>query len=63
MNYYYEPSTKPSIVWNNVDGAFMTCRDGTLHFLTLLEKLFLKTGITTLDQLDSKYVSDEPQRG
>ena len=63
MTYQYELPAKPSIVWNHVDGTLMTCRDGTLHWLTLIEKLFFKIGVITIDQLDNKYVRDEPQRG
>jgi len=60
----YPEDSKPHIQWNHIDGPLLYCRDGSLHWLTMLEKLFVKAGITTIEQLDEKYRhNDEPQRG
>ena len=36
--------------------------DGTLHWLTKAEQLWMRLGLTTLEQLDAKH-NHEPQRG
>ena len=56
------PNAEPFIKWNHVDGPMLVCRDGTCHFLTKLELLWLRFGFTNLEQLDSKH-NREPQRG
>ena len=58
----YPIESKPSITWNHVDGTLLTCRDGTPHWLSLWEKLSLRAGLISLEDLDRKYNS-EPQRG
>lgn len=57
----FELDDFPSIQWNHVDGPLLVCRDGTLHWLTMWERLALKAGCTTIDALDAKHNS-EPRR-
>lgn len=56
------PGAKPHINWKHIDGPLLTCRDGTPHWLTMAERLWLKLGLTTIEQLDAKH-NHEPQRG
>lgn len=59
----YPKDSKPEIQWNHIDGPLLHCRDGSLHWLTLLERLWLKTGLVTIEQLDEKYCQSHPQKG
>ena len=58
----YPADSKPHIKWNHIDGPLLYCRDGTLHWLTTVERLWLRMGFTNINQLDEKYCQ-EPQRG
>jgi len=58
----YEAGAKPYIQWNHIDGALLTCSDGTPHWLTLIERLLVKSGFMSIEQLDNKYNS-EPRKG
>lgn len=58
----FPDTTKPHIVKDHPDGSFLVCHDGTLHWLTLHEKLMLKLGVFTIESLDAKYNGDD-QRG
>lgn len=62
MKWGYPDDSKPHIQWNHADGPLLVCRDGTPHWLTMAERLWLRLGLTTLEQLDVKY-NHEPQRG
>ena len=60
----YPEDSEPHIQWTHIDGPLLICRDGSPHWLTMIERLFVKTGITTIEQLDEKYRhNNEPQRG
>ena len=60
----YPSDTKPSIQWEHVDGPLLICRDGTPHWLTRKERIWLRLGLTTIEQLDAKHNRDpEPTRG
>lgn len=52
----------PHIQWNHIDGPLLTCTDGIVHWLTLLERMYLKIGIITIEDLDNKYRVDIPQK-
>lgn len=54
-------NAKPRIKWNHIDGPLLICRDGTLHWLTMAERLWTRLGLTTIDQLDAKYNHEPPQ--
>lgn len=58
----YPANTETHIQWDHVDGALLVCRDGTPHWLTNAEKIWLRMGFTSLQQLDEKY-NKEPQQG
>lgn len=51
----------PYIQWNHIDGPLLVCSDGTLHWLTAIERLCLLVGLTNVKQLDSKH-NGEPRR-
>lgn len=52
----------PTIQLDHVDGPLLTCSDGTLHWLTLLERLMLRIGATSVERLDAQYRRDVPAR-
>lgn len=58
----YPQKSEPHIQWNHVDGPRLICRDGTMHWLTRAERLWLRLGLTTIEQLDAKH-NREPQKG
>lgn len=43
-------------------GWILVCHDGTRHTLTLIEKLLLRCGLTSIYVLNRKYNS-EPRKG
>ena len=53
---------KAFIQWGHVDGPLLVCSDGTPHWLSKIEQLWLKIGLTTIELLDSKY-NKEPTKG
>lgn len=59
----YPSDSKPHIKWDHIDGPLLYCADGQIHWLTLLERLYFKMGLITLEELDRKYRTDIPQRG
>lgn len=46
---------EPHIKWKHVDGPVLVCRDGTMHWLTIQERIWLKFGFTTIELLDKQY--------
>ena len=57
--FQYPADNQPHIVWNHIDGPLLCCRDGTLHWLTVTERLWLRMGVTNINQLDEKYNQDK----
>jgi hypothetical protein len=55
----YPEDSKPHINWNHIDGPLLTCRDGTPHWLTLQEILWMKLGFTNIDQLNDKHSHED----
>lgn len=55
------PNARPRVQWNHEDGPLMTCSDGTLHWLTLWERLGLRAGFITLEMLDRQHNSQPTQ--
>jgi len=49
-------TTNPRVV-----NSMLICSDGTVHYLTNAEKLWLMLGLTNLNQLDKKY-NRQPQK-
>ena len=58
----YPKESKPIIDWDYIAGPLLICRDGSLHLLTTIERLWLRMGFTNINQLDEKYCQ-EPQKG
>lgn len=58
----YPVDNKPQIIQKS-DGPLLRCEDGTAHFLTLWERLGLKAGFLTLEQLNDKYRYQDTQGG
>lgn len=57
----YPINSKPHIKWNHIDGPLLCCSDGRPHWLTLLERLYLRAGIIDIEYLDKKYkYNDDP---
>ena len=46
---------EPHLKKHNPDGPVLVCSDGSLHWLTLLERLQLWLKLITIDSLDKKY--------
>ena len=53
--------TTAYIKWNHIDGPMLRCSDGTLHWLTLFERLMFAVGAYTIESLD-KVHNMEPRR-
>lgn len=51
----FPSDVRPSINWKHIDGPYLSCRDGTLHWLTWLERFALCFWLITVDDLDKKY--------
>jgi hypothetical protein len=51
----YPADSEPHIKWNHIDGPLLYCRNGRIHWLTLIERVWLKAGLTTIEKLDEKY--------
>lgn len=47
---------KIKIHWNNREGPLLLCSDGSTHVLSKQEVLWLTMNLTTLEELNSKYV-------
>lgn len=63
MTVYVEPGTKPHIQWNHVDGPMLHTSTANCHWLTLWERLMMKAGLMTIEELDAKHrYNDEPCR-
>ena len=46
---------EPFIQWKHPDGPMLVCCDGTLHWLTLKERIYFKFGWTDLILLNFEY--------
>ena len=55
------PNPTPHIKWKHIDGPLLICSDGTPHFLTKVERLWFRLGLTSLEQLDAKH-NMEPRK-
>lgn len=53
---------EPSINWKHVDGPMLICRDGTIHWLTIWERLQFRLGFIDIDYLDKKHGDYTKQR-
>jgi hypothetical protein len=58
----YHADSKLHIEWNRIEGPLLCFHDGTTHWLTKQERLWLRMGLTNINMLDEKYCK-EPQRG
>ena len=50
---------EPHIQWNHVDGPVLICHDGSMHWLTMWERMALKFGFITVKSLDKQYNMDD----
>lgn len=50
----YPSASQPKVIRKR-DGLMLRCDDGTVHFLTLLESLFYRCGILTVQQLNERH--------
>jgi hypothetical protein len=55
----YPEDSKPHIDWNRLDGPLLICKDGTLHWLTQKERLWMKLGFTNIDRLNNKHSRED----
>jgi hypothetical protein len=56
---YSYRQTAAWIDWDHENGAMLQCSDGSIHLLTLWERLAMRASITTIDALDKKYRYDD----
>lgn len=59
----YPNDSMPRIQWTREDGTLLICRDGTQHWLTRAEILWLRLGFTTIEQLDAKHNREPNWKG
>ena len=45
----------------HIDGPLLVCSDGTLHWLTLFERILFAAGFTNVEKLNVKYSSIKSQ--
>lgn len=45
----------PHVKWDNPDGPLLICKNGTVHWLTFIERLCLWLRLTSVEELDAKY--------
>jgi len=45
----------PHINWNHVDGPLLVCGDGCLHWLTPIEALMARIGLSSVERMERKY--------
>lgn len=62
MAVSFPSESKPSISWKHVDGPMLICRDGTIHWLTIWERLQFRLGFIDIDYLDKKHGDYTKQR-
>lgn len=53
---FYPKEDRPSVQWNHVNGPLLNLVDGTIHWLTLLERFLLWTNNATLDEIQEKHI-------
>lgn len=48
-------SIDPEINWNHIDGPLLHTSDGSLHWLTILERLLMWLDLLDIETLDVRY--------
>jgi hypothetical protein len=48
----------PYIQWNHIDGPVLVCENGSMHWLTYIERLLMFLGFTNVAKLNRKYSKD-----
>ena len=51
----FPKESQPDIKWKHIDGPMLSCRDGTIHWLTYWERFCFFVGLINIEQLDAKY--------
>ena len=54
--------SQTKIISDPIGNAILVCKDGTLHQLSKFEQIWLKLGLTNLNQLDNRY-NNHPCKG
>jgi hypothetical protein len=52
--------SEPSITWGHIDGPLLTCTDGSMHWLTFVERVLYAVGYLTVEKLDRLHRKDVP---
>lgn len=60
MTTQREPGVGAHINWKHRDGPLLVCADGTLHWLTWLERIQFWLGLTNLARLNDKFGAKRP---
>jgi hypothetical protein len=55
LNIGWPLSAVPIVVYEHIDGPYLRCRDGQMHWLTLWERLLLALGLTNAAMLEAKH--------
>lgn len=61
MSTGYHWESRPRINWNHVDGPMLTLRCGTVHWLTLWERVQMRFGWTNIYKLERKHWPTRPE--
>lgn len=54
-----DPFEVPAVIWSHYKGPVLLCSDGSIHFLTWLERAKLEFGWVSVKELDLKYRKTE----
>jgi hypothetical protein len=52
----YPADADPAINWNHVDGPLLYCRNGAIHWLTIVDRFRFWMGWDDIYSLERKYI-------
>jgi hypothetical protein len=52
----YPADAEPAIRWDHIDGPLLVCRNGSLHWLSWLDRLRVWIGADDIYSLERKYL-------
>ncbi len=56
-----EPGATSHINWKHIDGPMFSGKDGSIHWLTLWERLLFRCGLMTKEDLERQYNHNDQQ--
>lgn len=55
-NLEFGPNAQSYIKWNHIDGPMLICKNGTIHWLTIMERLLLYFNLLSVTHLEEKII-------